>query len=137
MSSVNRLTAQQLGPELVFSASRSSGAGGQNVNKVNTKVTLRWDLAQSVVASAEQKEILLRKLASRLTTEGVLVLTAQESRSQLQNKEAVLIKLDHLLEVAFRPVKIRKPSKPSKAAKKKRVEGKRRHAEKKQWRKKL
>lgn len=134
---VNALTAQQLESELFFSASRSSGAGGQNVNKVNTKVTLRWDLAQSAMASTEQKEVLRKKLANRLTTEGVLVLTAQESRSQLQNKEDVLAKLDHLLEVAFRPVKIRKPSKPSKAVKKKRVESKRRHAEKKQWRKKL
>src|SRR5688572_33311202 len=137
MSMVNALTAQQLEPELVFTASRSSGAGGQNVNKVNTKVTLRWDLTQSTIAFPEQKEILLKKLASRLTLEGVLILTAQESRSQLQNKEDVLVKLDQLLEAAFRPVKVRRPSKPSKSAKKKRVESKRKHAEKKQWRKKL
>jgi ribosome-associated protein len=137
MPLVHRLTTQQLEPELIFSASRSSGAGGQNVNKVNTKVTLRWDLANSAIATVEQKEILLRKLAKRLTIEGVLMLTVQASRSQFQNKEDALAKLDQLLEAAFRPVKIRKPSKPSKAAKKKRVESKRKHAEKKQWRKKL
>ena len=131
------LTAQQLESELTLSASRSSGAGGQNVNKVNTKVTLRWDVGNSAIISAEQKEILIKKLANRLTTDRVLILSAQESRSQLQNKEAALTKLDRLLELAFRPAKIRKASKPSKRAKKKRVESKRKHAEKKQWRKKL
>ncbi len=133
----DKLTAQQLEPELVFTASRSSGAGGQNVNKVNTKVTLRWDVVHSSIASPEQKEILSKKLATRLTIEGVLILTAQEKRSQLQNKEVALIKLDKLLEQAFKQKKIRKPSKPSKAAKKKRLEGKRKHAEKKEWRRKL
>ena len=131
------LTSQQLQRELVFTTSRSSGAGGQNVNKVNTKVTLRWDVAQSTVATAEQIELLLKKLATRITTEGVLVLTAQESRSQLQNKEEVLNKLDQMLQVAFRPVKIRKASKPGISDRKKRIENKRRQSEKKLWRKKL
>jgi len=134
---VSPLSSEQLIPELEFSASRSSGAGGQNVNKVNSKVTLKWDLAHSNLISQEQKELLLKKLSSRLTLEGTLILTAQESRSQIQNKAEVLTKLDALLKKAFQPIKIRRASKPTKASKMKRVESKRKHAEKKQWRKKF
>jgi ribosome-associated protein len=131
------LTTNQLEPEIELTASRSSGAGGQNVNKVSTKITLRWNIVQSTIATAEQKEILLKKLASRITTEGDLLLSSQEHRSQLQNKEAVLDKLNELLAKAFFKPKARKASKPNKAAKKKRLESKRKHAEKKEWRKKF
>lgn len=123
--------------ELSFSASRSSGPGGQNVNKVNTKITLKWDVVRSSLINEEQMELLMRKLASQLTTDGVLMVSAQENRSQLQNKEEAIKKLDEILAKAFHQKKIRKPSKPSKAVKRKRVEGKRIHAEKKEWRRKL
>jgi ribosome-associated protein len=123
--------------ELSFSASRSSGPGGQNVNKVNTKITLKWDVVRSSLINEEQKELLLKKLANRLTTDGMLMLSAQENRSQLQNKEEAIKKLDEILAKAFHQKKIRKPSKPSKAVKRKRVEGKRIHAEKKEWRRKI
>lgn len=120
-------------PELAFVTSRSSGPGGQNVNKVNSKVTLKWDVANSSVPP-EQKEVILKKLHSRLTKEGILLISAQDARSQLQNKEAVISKLEELLVQAFARKKVRKATRPSKAAKQKRLQQKQRHAEKKRWR---
>lgn len=132
-----RPQASDLVDELEFSASRSSGPGGQNVNKVSTKITLRLDVVNSAILTAEQKSILLTKLASKLTKEGVLLLHAQEKRSQLQNKEEVLVKLDQLLTKAFATKKVRRPTKPGKAAKQKRIADKKQRSEKKQWRQKL
>lgn len=123
--------------ELVFTTSRSSGPGGQNVNKVNTKVTLKWDVLNSTATTEEQRVLIREKLKSYFTKEGVLILMAQDKRSQLANKEAVLYKLDQLLKKAFVRKKVRKATKPSKTAVKKRLESKKQHAEKKQWRKKL
>jgi ribosome-associated protein len=123
-------------PELTFTSSRSSGPGGQNVNKVNSKVTLQWNISQSSVTTREEKEIIQHKLASHITREGVLQLTSQEARSQLQNKEAVVQKLEKLLSKAFTKKKTRKPTKPSKAAKQKRIQQKKLRGEKKKWRQK-
>lgn len=127
----------QYAHELVFTTSRSSGPGGQNVNKVNTKVTLKWDVLNSTAISDEQRALIREKLKSYFTKEGVLVLMAQDKRSQLANKEAVLLKLDQLVKKAFVRKKVRKATKPSKTAVNKRLEQKKQHAEKKQWRKKL
>jgi ribosome-associated protein len=121
--------------ELTFTSSRSSGPGGQNVNKVNSKVTLQWNV-QSSVLTGEEKEVIQHKLATYITKEGVLQLTSQEARSQLQNKEAVVQKLEHLLTKAFTKKKARKPTKPSKAAKQKRILQKKLQGEKKKWRQK-
>ncbi|NJN41789.1 MAG: aminoacyl-tRNA hydrolase [Flammeovirgaceae bacterium] len=123
--------------ELTFQTSRSSGPGGQNVNKVNSKVTIRWNIQASAVISEEQKIVLLRKLKNQLNKEGVLILSAQGSRSQLQNKESVLSKLEALIKKALTVKKKRKPTKASKASKRKRLDSKKRHAEKKLWRKKM
>ena len=128
--------AQDLLSELVFTTSRSSGPGGQNVNKVNSKVTLKFDVQQSVVLIPEQKELILKKISTRLTKEGTLLITAQDKRSQLQNKEEVLQKLDQLLIKIFTPKKQRKATKPSKAAKHARIKDKKQRSEKKQWRQK-
>ncbi|MFN6090073.1 MAG: alternative ribosome rescue aminoacyl-tRNA hydrolase ArfB [Cyclobacteriaceae bacterium] len=122
--------------EFIFSASRSSGPGGQNVNKVNSKVTLEWNVVQSLLVSEEEKTVILYKLSSHITKEGVVQLTSQEARSQLQNKEAVIKKLQDLLTRAFIKKKTRKPTKPSKAAKQKRILQKKQHGEKKKWRQK-
>lgn len=122
--------------EIVFTTTRSSGPGGQNVNKVNSKVILKWDVANSVRLHADQKGLLLSKLKNRLTKEGVLLLTFQESRSQSLNKEGVVNKLKELLQKAFTPRKKRKPTKPTKASVKKRVNEKKLRGEKKQWRQK-
>lgn len=134
---MSSLRAADLLDEVEFTASRSSGPGGQNVNKVSTRISLRFDVQHSNLLSPEQKEILLKKLATSLTKEGVLLLHAQEKRSQLQNKEAVLIKLDRLLTKAFTIKKARKATKPGKAAKQKRITEKKQRGEKKQWRQKL
>lgn len=128
--------SQDLTSELSITTSRSSGPGGQNVNKVNTKVTLRFDVMRSLILSDDQKEIILKKLAPRLTKEGILVITAQDKRSQLQNKEEALNKLDQLFIKTFTPRKIRRATKPTKAAKHARIKDKKQHAEKKQWRQK-
>jgi ribosome-associated protein len=128
--------AEDLIPDIIFTTSRSSGPGGQNVNKVNSKVTLKLDVLRSQVLTGEQKELMERKLASRLTKDGVLVLTAQDERSQLQNKEAVLSKLNVLLLKTFTPRKARKATQPGKAAKQKRIKEKKMRSEKKQWRQK-
>jgi len=129
--------ATRLERELNFSVSRSSGPGGQNVNKVNSKVTLKFDVAKSQVLTGEEKEMIFRKLVPKLTTGGVLVLTAQENRSQLENKEAVILKFEKLLTKAFEKRKARKATKPSKGAIQKRITNKKQHSEKKKWRQKL
>lgn len=128
------LTRDILGSELEFSASRSSGPGGQNVNKVNTKVTLRWNVKDSALLTPEEKDLLLQKFSTKLTTEGVLLLTAQDKRSQLQNKEEVLLKLENLLRQAFTKKKKRKTTKPSKGSVQNRLDKKKKHSDKKKLR---
>jgi ribosome-associated protein len=129
--------AEQLFPELEFSASRSSGPGGQNVNKVNSKITLRWDVVHSQLLLPDQKEKVLQKLSHQLTKEGILMLTSQEKRSQLENKQEAVFKLNKLLISAFTIRKPRKKTKPSKSSKNARIKEKKQHSEKKQWRQKV
>jgi ribosome-associated protein len=129
-----KLNAARLNKELEFNASRSEGPGGQNVNKVNSKITLRWDIANSRLISEDEKGIVKDRLSSFLTKDGVLMLSAQDKRSQLQNKEAVMEKLDALLAKAFAVKKRRKPTKPSKSAKAERLKKKKLVSEKKKWR---
>ena len=129
--------SQEFLQELIFTTSRSSGPGGQNVNKVNSKVTLKFDVVHSSILTAEQKELILKKISARLTKDGVLLIIAQDNRSQLQNKEAAVQKLDRLLTKIFTPKKQRKTTKPSKAAKQARIKDKKQRSEKKQWRQKF
>ena len=120
--------------ELRFSASRSSGPGGQNVNKVNTKVELRFHVAASSLLSDEEKAILLVKLEKKINTEGELIIVSQTERSQIKNKAQVIEKFYALLTRALTPRKKRKPTKPSQASKEERLETKRQQAEKKERR---
>lgn len=120
--------------ECDFKASRSGGAGGQNVNKVNTKVELRFSIPDSLVLSDDEKQIVLIKLASRITELQELIISSQTERSQLQNKEACISKFILLLRQAFAPQKPRKATKPTFASKQKRIDDKRRNSEKKQLR---
>ena len=122
--------------EINFTTSRSSGPGGQNVNKVNSKVTLKFDVAGSQILTEQQKAIVLQKLSARMTNDGVLVITSQEKRSQLQNKEEVLQKLNDALVKIFTPRKPRKATRPGKAAVRKRIDEKKLRSQKKQWRQK-
>lgn len=122
--------------EVEFSTARSSGPGGQNVNKVNSKVVLRWNVVHSTLLTAEVKSILTAQLKSKLTSTGDLIVAVQESRSQRENKELAIVKLNHLLKRSLTPKKKRKPTKPTKASKVKRQKEKKLKSEKKQWRQK-
>ncbi len=128
------LSSEQLMHELQFTTSRSSGPGGQNVNKVNTKVAIRWNVKNSILLTPEQKDILLQKLTTKLTVDGDLILVAQDKRSQLDNKEEALRKLDHLLKQAFFKKKKRKATKPSKGSVQNRLDKKKKHSDKKKLR---
>jgi len=123
--------------ELTFTTARSSGPGGQNVNKVNSKVTLHFNIVDSEVLSYHEKAIILKKRRSKLTMDGVLMLSSQDSRSQRDNKQAVLEKLDLFLKEALKEKKSRKPSTRSKSSVKKRLDSKKSHSDKKKLRQKL
>jgi len=128
--------AENLIKELSFKAMRSSGAGGQHVNKVSSKVELTFDLENSKEFSDKDKELLLKKLATRLTKENVLILQCGESRSQHRNKEIVIDRFIKLLTKGLLRPKKRKPTKPSKSSIKKRLTSKKKLSNKKSTRKK-
>ena len=111
--------------EFVFQASRSSGPGGQNVNKVSSKVELRFNVKNSILLTEEEKMILFTKLSNKLNKLGELVLVAQTDRSQLKNKEKVIEKFYVLLTRSLTPGKKRYRTRPTKASVEKRLESKR------------
>lgn len=123
--------------ELQFKAIRSSGAGGQHVNKVSSKIELTFDLENSLSLSDEEKELLKIKLSSKLTKENILILFCDDTRSQHRNKEIAIKRILDLLKLNLIRPKKRKKTKPSKAAIRKRLESKKKLSEKKNNRKKL
>jgi ribosome-associated protein len=122
-------------PELIFTASRSSGPGGQHVNKVSTKVELRFNILQSRILNEEQKQILLIKLKRKLTSEGELIIISQESRSQIKNRENALEKFYLLIQKVFKPAIKRISTRPTMGSKEKRLEQKKKLSVKKETRK--
>lgn len=126
---------KQLIQEVNYKAVRSSGAGGQNVNKVSSKVELHFVVTDSRALSEVEKERILTKLQSRLTNSNELILQSDESRSQHKNKEIVTQRFLDILKQSLVVPKKRKKTKPSKAAKLKRLREKKMQAEKKKSRK--
>ena len=130
------MNSEKLLSEVKFKAIRSSGKGGQHVNKVSSKVELQFDLISSEVLSEEQKERLKITLKNRLTGEGVLILHCDVSRSQLQNKKKVIERFLTLIKKGLERKKKRQPTHIPRAVKEKRKDSKRRQSEKKASRKK-
>jgi len=122
--------------ELQFKATRSSGAGGQHVNKVATKIVLNFDLVNSNGLTPQQKERVSKKLIPRLTTEGILILQCDTTRSQHKNKEIVIDRFFEVLKEALVIPKKRRKTKPSRNSVEKRLKSKQKHASKKENRKK-
>jgi ribosome-associated protein len=123
--------------ELSFRTSRSSGAGGQHVNKTETKVELLFDISASKVLTADEKTLAIERLSKKMTKEGLLTVTNQSTRSQLENKERAIEDFFQLLEKSLIPPKKRKKVKLSKAEKEKRLAAKRQLSEKKSLRQKV
>ncbi len=121
--------------ELKFKFSRSSGPGGQHVNKVSTQVELYFEIEKSAILSAEQKLIITEKLKSRISNNGILALKCDDTRSQIKNREIVVSRFIELIEEALKPVKQRKPTRRSKASVEKRLKEKKIISDKKKHRK--
>jgi ribosome-associated protein len=120
--------------EIDFSFARSSGPGGQNVNKVSSKAVLKWNLIQSPSVSEALRQRFLSSYASHINQEGEVVISSEETRSQIQNKQSCIDKLCAMLNAVATPPKPRRPTKISKGVKKRRQEAKMQHSAKKQSR---
>ncbi|MEZ5107098.1 MAG: alternative ribosome rescue aminoacyl-tRNA hydrolase ArfB [Draconibacterium sp.] len=126
---------QQLLTELVFTATRSSGPGGQNVNKVSSRVELRFSIANSSFLSDDEKDRIRKKLNNRINLEDELLLSSQAERSQLGNKEKATARFFELVEKALTIPRKRLKTAPSQASRLKRLDSKKKTSQKKQLRK--
>ena len=130
------ITSEEILPEIQFKATRSSGSGGQHVNKVSTKIELRFNLLESIILNQEHKEILIKTVADRLTKDNVIILHCNETRSQHRNKELVVRRLLDILNRGLVQPKMRKPTRIPKSVKLKRLKNKKQQSDKKASRKK-
>ena len=131
------MITKNLLPEIQFRFVRSSGSGGQHVNKVATKVELYFDVEQSNNLSDIEKTILKEKLSTRINKDGVLQLSDQSTRSQLMNKEKAIQKFEQLIQTALKPAKKRKGPKKLKANRVERLKAKKKRSEQKKLRQKV
>lgn len=123
--------------ELVFKAVRSSGAGGQHVNKVSSKVIVSWRISQSILFNESEKLLLQKTLAKRINQLGELRLECEQTRSQIKNKELAIQKLYGLIQIALKVDKPRRATKVPKSVIRKRQENKQKLSEKKHLRKRV
>lgn len=126
---------EQLLTEVQFSASRSGGPGGQNVNKVNTKIELRFPVQDSAVLDDVQKQLIFSKLKNRINNDGELIITSSAARTQWKNKEKATQKFFELIEKALTRHRKRKKTQPTVASRLKRLENKKKQGQKKIFRK--
>ena len=117
------------GGELAIAFARAGGPGGQNVNKVASKVDLRWNPTTSAALTGDDRAWLLSRLANRLTTDGTLIVTSTATRDQIKNRDDAASKLALIVRSALERPKTRRPTKPSRGSKRRRVEDKRHRAQ--------
>src|SRR5258705_10051899 len=131
------MTSIDLSPEINFQTTRSGGKGGQNVNKVETAVIGYLDINASKILTEEQKLLITEKLPNRINNEGMLFVKSQTYRTQLENKDEVIRKINEMVAKTLEKKKKRKPTKISKAAKEKRLEGKKKKGDIKEGRRRV
>ncbi|MDA3930688.1 MAG: alternative ribosome rescue aminoacyl-tRNA hydrolase ArfB [Prolixibacteraceae bacterium] len=134
---LHNIILKNIETEFVFASSRSSGPGGQNVNKVNTKVELRFHVQNSQFFSELEKFRIQTILKNRINSEGELLIVSQGTRSQLKNKQEAIEKFHQLVAAAIKPRKRRRPTKPTKSSVEKRIKQKKQRGDKKALRKKI
>lgn len=131
------MTAVDLAPEITFQTTRSGGKGGQNVNKVETAVIGYFNVTASQILNEEQKLLVIEKLSNRINNEGMFFVKSQTYRTQLDNKDEVIRKMNELVTKALEKKKKRKPTRISKAVKEKRLELKKKKGEIKDGRRRI